>query len=287
MKNLAERTGPAAAFVAALMIAVAVASAGTLDRIGQDKAIRIAYREDAPPFSYKDKLGEASGFMVDLCRAVAKHLADQRSLPSLNVVYVPVTATDRFEAITQQKADLLCEPTSVTLSRREQVDFSIPTFLDGASLMVRADGPKNLRDLAGKKVGVLAGTTTQEALRNTLKETGITGDVVAAKTHGEGLAMLDDGQISAYFGDRSILLFLIKDSKAPEKLRLADDYLSVEPYALALPRGDSDFRLAVDRALSHIYRSGEIVSIFQRTFGGKAEPSQILRTLFVISSLPD
>jgi ABC-type amino acid transport substrate-binding protein len=285
--KLADRIRLAPAAVAALLITVGVASAGTLDRIGQEKAIRIAYREDAPPFSYKDKIGEPTGFMVDLCRAVAKKLADQLNLPSLNAVYVPVTAADRFEAITQQKADLLCEPTSETLSRREQVDFSIPTFLDGASLMVRTDGPKNLRDLAGKKVGVLAGTTTEEELRNTLKEAGIAADVVAAKTHGEGLGMLDDDKISAYFGDRSILLFLIKDSKAPGKLRLADDYLSVEPYALALPRGDGDFRLAVDRALSHIYRSGEIVSVFQRTFGGKAEPSQILRTLYVISSLPD
>jgi ABC-type amino acid transport substrate-binding protein len=282
-----QRTGLVSTSIAALLITIGVASAGTLDRIGQEKSIRIAYREDAPPFSYKDKIGEPSGFMVDLCRAVAKHLADQRSLASLNVVYVPVTGADRFEAITQQKADLLCEPTSATLSRREQVDFSVPTFLDGASLMVRTDGPKNLRDLAGGKVGVLAGTTTEESLRNSLKDAGITGDIVAAKTHGEGLAMLDEGKISAYFADRSILLFLIKESKAPEKLRLADDYLSVEPYALALPRGDSDFRLAVDRALSHIYRSGEIGTIFQRTFGGKAEPSQILRTLYVISSLPD
>ena len=285
--NLSRRIWFTPASIATLLVTIGVASADTLDRIGQEKAIRIAYREDAPPFSYKDKIGEPSGFMVDLCRAVAKHLADQRSLSSLNVVYVPVTAADRFEAIAQQKADLLCEPTSVTLSRREQVDFSIPTFLDGAGLMVRSDGPKNLRDLAGKKVGVLAGTTTEEALRNTLKEAGISGEVVAAKTHDEGLAMLDEGKISAYFGDRSILLFLIKQSKAPDKLRLGDDYLSVEPYALALPRGDSDFRLAVDRALSHIYRSGEIVSIFQRTFGGKAEPSQILRTLYVISGLPD
>jgi len=288
--QLAHRIWPPPATVAALLVAVGVttaATAGTLDRIGQEKAIRIAYREDAPPFSYKDKLGEPSGFMVDLCRAVAKKLADQLNLPSLNVAYVPVTAADRFEAIAQQKADLLCEPTSITLSRREQVDFSIPTFLDGASLIVRAGGPKNLRDLSGKKIGVLAGTTTEEALRNTLNEAKINGDVVAAKTHGEGLAMLDEGKISAYFGDRSILLFLIKDSKAPEKLRLADDYLTVEPYALALPRGDTDFRLAVDRALSHIYRSGEIAAVFQRTFGGKAEPSQILRTLYLISGVPD
>ena len=173
------------------------------------------------------------------------------------------------------------------MSRRQLVDFSIPTFLDGASLIVRADGPKKLNELTGRKVGVAAGTTTEESLRNSLKDAGIGAEVVAAKTHGDGLAMLEDGTISAYFADRSILLFLIKDSKAPEKLRLADDYLSVEPYALALPRGDSDFRLAVDRALSHIYRSGEIGTIFERTFGGKAKPSQILQTLYLISGLPD
>ena len=72
-----------------------------------------------------------------------------------------------------------------------------------------------------------------------------------------------------------------------DKLRFAENYLSVEPYALALPRGDNDFRLAVDRALSHIYRAGEIAGIFERTFGGKAKPSQILQTLYLISGLPD
>jgi ABC-type amino acid transport substrate-binding protein len=277
----------ALACAVALPTMTAVAAAGTVDRMKQEQAIRIAYREDAPPFSYKDKIGEPAGLMVDLCREVAKKLAEQLGLPSLSVTYVPVTAADRFEAITQQKADLLCEPTSATLSRREQVDFSIATFVDGAGLLVRADGPKDLRAMAGQKIGVLAGTTTEEALRNTLKDAGIAADVVAAKTHGEGLAMLDDGKISAYFADRSILLTLSRDSKAPDKLRLADDYLTVEPYALALPRGDSDFRLAVDRALSHIYRSGEIVAIFERTFGGKSKPSQILQTLYLISALPD
>src|SRR5271163_3805627 len=155
-----------AAFVALAMlmtgVATGTASAGVLDRISQEKAIRIAYREDAPPFSYKDKIGEPVGFMVDLCREVAKKLADQLQLASLNVVYVPVTAADRFEA------------TSATLSRREMVDFSIPTFVDGASLMIRADGPRDLKAMAGKKIGVLGGTTTEESLRDSLKAAGIT-----------------------------------------------------------------------------------------------------------------
>src|SRR5438309_9485304 len=127
MRELGEKRLFAAAFVGLAMVMTGgfggTASAGVLDRIGQEKAIRIAYREDAPPFSFKDKIGEPAGFMVDLCRAVAKKMAEERNLAALSVVYVPVTAADRFEAITQQKADLLCEPTSATLSRRQLVDF--------------------------------------------------------------------------------------------------------------------------------------------------------------------
>ena len=281
----------AAAVVVVAMPAAAVleksASAGVLDRISQDKTIRIAYREDAPPFSYKDKIGEPAGFMVDLCRGVAKKLAEQLNLTPLNVTYVAVTAADRFETIRRQKADLLCEPTSATLSRRELVDFSLATFVDGASLMIRADGPHDLKAMSGKKIGVLAGTTTEQGLRNTLKAVGITADIIPAKTHAEGLSMLDDGKISAYFGDRSILVSLIRGSKAPRKLALAENYLSVEPYALALPHGDDEFRLAVDRTLSHIYRSGEIAGIFNRTFGANAKPGQVLQTLYLITGLPD
>jgi ABC-type amino acid transport substrate-binding protein len=280
---------PSGALVAqpATPTATPVAAIGTLDRISREKTIRIAYREDAPPFSYKDKSGEPAGYVVDLCREVAKKLADQLHLPPLNVVYIPVTATDRFAMIQQHKADLLCEPTSATLSRRELVDFSIPTFVDGTGLMIRRDGPHDLKAMAGQKIGVLGGTTTEKALRASLQKVGINADVVSVKTHGEGLAMLDDGKITAYFADKSVLESLIKDSKAPDKLMIAQNYLTIEPYALALPRGDNDFRLAVDRALSHIYLSGAIIPIFKQTFGENAKPDAILQAIYLASALPD
>jgi polar amino acid transport system substrate-binding protein/glutamate/aspartate transport system substrate-binding protein len=141
--------------------------------------------------------------------------------------------------------------------------------------------------MAGRKIGVLDNTTTEQMLRRTLKDAGVTADDILTKTHAERLALLDDGTIAAYFADRDILTSLINDSKAPEKLAVADNYLTVEPYALALHHGDEDFRLAVDRALSHIYRSGEIGPIFQQAFSGKAKPSPILLALYVISGLPD
>jgi ABC-type amino acid transport substrate-binding protein len=263
------------------------ATAGTIDRLKQDKTLRIAYRDDAPPFSFTDSIGIPAGFMVDLCRSVAKSLGTGLNLGDLKVDYVLVTAANRFDAIETGKADLLCEPTSATLSRREEVDFSIATFIDGASLLVSGEGPSDFGALAGKKIGVLAGTTTEQSLRDTLASANINAEVVPAKTHQEGLAMLDQGTIVAYFGDRAILGYLASKSTAPGKLRLANNYFSLEPYALALARGDSDFRLAVDRALSRIYRSGEISAIFAHSFGGQIQPSDTLQTLYLISALPE
>ena len=268
-------------------LGIAASAAGTIDTLRQDKAIRLAVRDDAPPFSFKDSTGEPAGFIVDLCRAVARNLAAQLNLPELKVVYVPVTAANRFDAIETGKADLLCEPTSDTLSRRAHVDFSIPTFVDGASLLVRGDGPSDFGALAGKKVGVLGGTTTEQSLRDTLASASIQAEVVPAKTHEEGLKMLDEGAVAAYFADRAILAYLASKSGEVDKLRLANNYLSLEPYALALPRGDSDFRLAVDRALSRIYKSGEIATVFANTFGAQMQPSDTLKTLYLLSALPD
>jgi polar amino acid transport system substrate-binding protein/glutamate/aspartate transport system substrate-binding protein len=278
---------------AAILLLIAIplagsqsANAGVLDRLRQDKTLRIAYRADAAPFSFVNGAGLPDGFMVDLCRAVAEKLRAQLNLDDLKVTYVRVTATDRLDAVAKGDADLLCEPTSATLSRRAQVDFSIATFIDGAGVLVHESQPSDFRDFAGKKIGVLAGTTTESALRNSLTSTGVVAEVVPAKTHNDGLAMLDAGQIAAYFADRSILMSLVASSKAPDKLHLADNYLTLEPYALALPRGDEDFRLAVDRALSHIYRSGEIAAVMQRTFGN-VTPSNTLQMVYLISALPD
>jgi ABC-type amino acid transport substrate-binding protein len=136
-------------------------------------------------------------------------------------------------------------------------------------------------------IGVLGGTTTEQALRNTLSAAGINANVVLAATHAEGLQMLDSGKVNAYFADRSILWVLQANSKAPGELRLADEYLTIEPYALGLPKGDEDFRFEVDRALSGIYRSGEIAQVLERTFGGNFQHSPMLQSVYLVSAIPD
>lgn len=263
------------------------APGGVLARLRQDGTIRIAYRVDAPPFSYLDKADTPTGFMVDLCHAVADNIAHQLGRHSLKIIYVPVTAEDRFSAIAQGKADLLCESTTETLRRREEVDFSLPTFVDGAGILILPGGPRNIQELAGKKLGVLGGTTTERELRESLRQAGITADIVTVKTEAEGLSMLGSGKIAAYFADHAALAYFIATGQAPMQAILAENFLSIEPFALALPLGDEKFRLAVDRALSAIYRSGEIATIFTRAFGAEAQPGPALKALYLITPLPE
>ena len=263
------------------------AAAATLDRIRDTGVLKIGYREDAPPFSAKSELGEPSGYTVSLCRSVAARIKEELKLDKITAEYVPVSAENRFQMVADGKVDLLCGATTATLSRREIVDFSLPVFVDGASVLLRADGPKTFGDLEGRKVGVRAGTTTEEALRNTVKDLSITVETIAVKDHKDGLAKLQKNEIAAYFADRAILFFLMSGSTSHTKLMLSDQLLTYEPYALALPRGDDDFRLSVDRALSRIYRSGEIASVFNGAFGPTAKPTAELRALYRISALPE
>jgi len=279
-------TAALAPLVAALLLALGLpAGAQTLDRVARGEAFRIGYRHFAPPYSYAAANGQAAGYIVDLCREVADGVKRALKMPSLPIEYLKVTAEDRFEAVRDGRIDVLCEPTSMTMSRRALVDFSLPTFIDGAGVVTRGAPVKGLEDLKGKKVGVLKGTTTEETLRSTLNQMRIAADVVTVTDHPDGLRQLADGKLDAYFGDRGILNYLISNSLNGRGLTLSDQYFTFETYALALPRGDQAFRLLVDSTLADLYRTERIREIYARSFG-KFPPDQFLNALFVINGVP-
>jgi len=270
-----------------MLLPAAWAQAQTLERIRETGTFKLGYREDAAPFSFKNALGEPAGFSVELCRLVAAEAKAALGLDQIRIEYVPVGTEDRFQAVQDGRIDIECGSTTVTLSRRELVDFSLFTFLDGAAVLLRADGPEDLTGLAGQKIGVRGATTTEEALRNTLGEIKMDAEVVTVASHGEGLRKLEAGEIAAYFGDQAILIFLAARSDAPEKLKISDRQLTFEPYALALTRGDADFRLLVDRTLAGVYRTGLIDQLFTNAFGPNADQSAALQAVYLINALPE
>jgi ABC-type amino acid transport substrate-binding protein len=271
----------------ATLLLIAGAQAQTLERVRTSGTFKIGFREDAAPFSYKDPTGEPTGFSVELCRLIATEVRKTLDLDELTIQYVPVGTEDRFRAVQDGRIDILCSADTVTLARRALVDFSLFTFLDGAAVLLRADGPADLRGLAGQKIGVRAATTTEDALRNALAELDMDAEVVTVSSHDDGLAKLEAGEIAAYFGDQAILIFLATGSAAPDKLKLSDQQFTFEPYALALTRGDDEFRLLVDRTLARTYRSGRIDHLFRTSFGPNADPTPAVRALYLINGIPE
>ena len=80
----------------------------------------------------------------------------------------------------------------------------------------------------------------------------------------QGIAALESGVVDGYASDR--LLLVGAQMQNPAAFALLSDELSIEPYGIALPRGDWAFRLAVNRALAEIYKRGAQYDIFMRWF---------------------
>lgn len=281
----------AAAVALALLVpglAAAQELQGTLQKIKASGTITIGFREQSVPFSFLGTDGKPAGYSVDLCQRIAAGIQQQLALPKLDVKWVPVTVDTRIPSIVQGTIDLECGSTTNTLSRQEQVDFSHMTFVDGGSLLVRKGGGiASVQDLAAKRIAVIPGTTTEKALREAFQKALIVAQVISVKDHREGLAALEGNAADAYASDRTILIGLAITAQDPGQFALADQYLSYEPYGLMVRRGDSPFRLGVNRVLSHLYRSGEIAQIYARWFGKLGAPSSLLLAMYALHALPE
>ena len=261
---------------------------GTLKKIKDSGTIVMGYREQSLPFAFRGDDGKPTGYSVDLCQRIATGIQQQLKLAKLDVKWVPVTPENRITSVVNGTIDLECGSTTASLSRQEQVDFSSMTFIDGGSLLVKLGANMStLQDLSGKKIGVVPSTTTDGAIRAVLQKALVNAEIVPVTDHRGGLAALESGSIDAYASDRVILIGLAATAKDPGQFAIAEQYLSYEPYAFMLRRGDAPFRLAVNRVLASLYRSGEIIPIYARWFGKLGQPSKILVAMYALYALPE
>ena len=268
---------------------LAAAQEDTLAKISRTGAIVLGFTKSSAPFSSVGGDGKPQGYSIDLCLRIADSVKKDLSMPRLDVKWAEVTAENRFASVINGTVDIECGTTTKTLARMAQVDFSALIFLDGGSLLVAtASGVKKLTDLPGKRVAVIPGTTTERAMREVVMKLSLQNVAVApVKDHAAGLTALDDGKVDAYASDRTLLGGLAVSSRNPTKLMLLDEFISYEPYALMSRRGDAGFQLAVNRALTRLYRSAEVVPIYEKWFGPFPAGGSLIAALYVLNSVPE
>jgi len=280
----------AVAMVMALGVTTAHAQtrAGTLKKVMDSGTLTIGYRENALPFSFTGSDGKPTGYSIDLCKEIAVAVSQELSLPNMIVNWVPVTPENRMDAVANGTVDIECGSTTASLSRQEKVDFTLMTFVDGASLLIaEGSGLRTINDLAGKRIGVVPGTTTERAVADFLRTTNLSATVVPVKDHDEGLAALQTSKIEAYASDRTILIGLVLQARGTSRYALVGEDLSYEPYGFMLRRDDSAFRLVANRTLARIYRSGAIGQIYAKWFGALGKPTPALVLMYALQGLPE
>jgi glutamate/aspartate transport system substrate-binding protein len=275
-----------AAWLAALVSAGAAAQ--TLDKIRKQGTITLGYIDGAAPFSYVDSNGDPQGYSVELCRAIADGIAAQLQRSQLKTRWVKLTIQNRIDAVRRGQVDVECSTSTWTLGRQRLVDFSLVTFLDGGSILTKLDSDaRRLADLGGKRVAVITGTTTETALRQALTRALVAAEVVSIKTRDQGLELLNQGQVDGLASDRTTLIGVAVKSASGSAYKLLEEDFSIEQYALMLPRGDPDFRLAVNRVLAGLYRSGDIRRVYDRWLGPLGPPSPLLSATYFIQGLAE
>lgn len=297
--------GGALGTLAILLVLGLPAAAQTLDRIRSSGTIKLGYVTDERPFSFKDDAGAPSGYAVSLCTMVADKVKAGLGLPALALEWVPLEPETGVEAVKDGQADLTCGATTVTLTRRADVSFSIPIFPSGTGALVRSDAPLAMREilvqgqpsgrpiwrgspartvLERKTFSSVAGTTSEGWLEERISTFHLDASIVPVATYEEGIERVLNGSTSVLFGNMPILLDAATRSERSGNLIVLDRLFTYEPLALALPRNDEDFRLIVDGALSEFYASDGFRDFFEEWFG---PPEERVVTFFRQTTLPE
>ncbi|WP_319239826.1 amino acid ABC transporter substrate-binding protein [uncultured Propionivibrio sp.] len=245
----------------------ALAEPGTLDKIKASGSITLGNRDSSIPFSYLDDKQQPIGYAMDLCLKVVDAVKAELKLPSLKVVYQPVTSATRIPLLANGTIDLECGSTTNNAERQKQVSYTITHFVT-ANRFVAKKGDKlhKLEDLKGKTVTSTSGTTNIKQITelNAARNLGMT--ILPAKDHAEGFLMVETGRAAAFVMDDILLAGLVANSQNAAGYTISDDALSVEPYGIMVRKDDPAFKKVVDDAMTKIYKSGQLSAIYDKWF---------------------
>lgn len=260
----------------ALGLAATVAHADVLEKIRASGSITLAHRDASIPFSYLDPDKRPVGYAIDLCLKVVDAVRRELKLDRLEVKYLLVTPAARIAAIAEGQASMECGSTTNTAERRKSVDFTIAHFISSSRLLVRSDAQLTAIDqLAMRTVVSTKGTTSMAMVRRLNDDLGLKMNLVEAPDHTQAFAMVAQGKAAAFAMDDVLLYGLRANAPTPDDYKVIGKPLTMEPYAIMLPKGDAAFKRIVDQEVRRVILSGEISGLYAKWFQQAIPPKGI------------
>jgi polar amino acid transport system substrate-binding protein len=207
------------------------------------------------PFEIKEEDGTDTGFDMELLRAIGG-----RAELELAVIDLPFDGI--LGALAAGDCDVVGSAVTITDERAEQVDFSDPYFDAEQSLLIKADNEEitSIDDLAGKNVGVQAGTTG-EAYANE----NVEGATITSFEDSDGLfAALESGTIEAILQDLPVNGY--RSTQDPS-VTVVETYPTEEQYGFAVEKDDAAMLEFINDGLQALRDQDTYDELFATYFG--------------------
>ena len=265
------------AALAALAVSLpAVAQEGTLKKIKDSGSITIGHRDASLPFSYYDDKQQPIGYAMDLCAKIVDAVKAELKMPNIKTNYQLVTSANRIPLMANGTIDLECGSTTNNVARQEQVWFANTHFVTANRWVSKKSAKlKSLQDLKGKTVVSTAGTTNIKQITEINAAQNLGMNIISANGHPEAFQMVETGRAVAFVMDDILLAGLAAQSRSPKDYEISSVALSVEPYGIMVRKDDKAFKDLADKALSQVYKSGQINAIYSKWFEKPVPPKNI------------
>ena len=246
-------------------IAVAVAvgfvaqgvSAATLHEVKARGSVQCGVSQGLPGFSNPDDSGNWSGIDVDFCRAVAAAVFGDADA----VKFTPLSAKERFTALTSGEVDVLSRNTTWTMTRDTQLgmNFAGVNYYDGQGMMVRKrNRVKSALELDGARVCTNTGTTTELNIADYFRANKMKFELVAFEKADEVVGAYDAGRCDVYTTDRSGLAAQRLKLTNPGDHVVLSEVISKEPLGPVVRQGDDQWFNVVRWTLNAMINAEEL-----------------------------
>ena len=250
-----------------VLLAGNVYAGTTYDKVKNDGKVNVGLMYNSIPAAFFNEKNEWVGFDIDIATEVVKRIGTYME-KDLEINKVKVNNKTRISFLTSDRIDLSVANMTHKRDRDKTIDFSITYFFDGQKIMTKNGKYSDPKDLVGKRVCAMQGTTSEKNLVNLLKSLGDTNaekNVISFQTAPDCFLALAQGKVEAWSTDSTILLGFA--AKQAGKFELIGDFISDEPYGMGLPQDDSKWRDAVNFAIQDVWTDGTYMEIYNKWYG--------------------
>lgn len=215
------------------------------------------------PMGFTDENGEIVGFDIDLAKAVAKKM-------NLDVEFQPIDWDSKSMELSSGTIDVIWNGFSITDERKKEVLFTDPYLTTGQVIVVKADSDINSKaDLAGKKIALQDGSTSEEALKADEATYASIGDenISRFKENTQVLMEVDSGRADAAVIDEIFVRYYLAKESMLDKFRVLDESFADEDYGVGGRLSDKSFMEALNKAVKECIDDGTASEYSVKWFG--------------------